>query len=301
MTFCSFPDYNLKKSKDLVFMSEIEKEVLSLEEASQLFQVSSKTFLKLLREENIPARKIGREWRFSRTALLNWMAEGNSKEYVSAEEDNKAYFAQVAPVYDDLRKGCYGEALRDILISRFPPEPGSTVADIGTGTGYLAKKLAETAGMVNATDISSAMLEVARKDLSQKELKTIKLIEGDAQDLPFEDESQDMVYANLLLHHLLEPSLAIKEIYRTLKPGGRLVISDINRHNYQWAKSEKSDVWLGIERNEIKSWLREAGFIDHNVSDLGCNCRTSSNSGVTVEIPMFVAVGHKPVKKEVNQ
>lgn len=275
-------------------MPESEKEVLSLEEASQLFHVSSKTFLKLLREENIPARKIGREWRFSRTALLNWIAMGNSKEYVSAEEDNKAYFAQVAPVYDDLRKGCYGEALRDILLSRFPPEPGSTVADIGTGTGYLAKKLADTAGIVNATDISPAMLEVARKDLTQKELKTIRLIEGDAHDLPFDDNSQDMVFANLLLHHLLEPPLAVKEIYRTLKPGGCLVISDIDRHNYQWAKAEKSDLWLGIERSEIKSWFSDAGFINIEVSDLGCNCRTSNSSGVKVEIPMLVAVGTKP-------
>lgn len=274
-------------------MSENEKEVLNLEEASQLFQVSSKTFLKLLREDNLPARKIGREWRFSRTALLNWMAQGNSKEYISVEEDNKAYFAQVAPVYDELRKGCYGEALRDILTTRFPLKPGSVVADIGTGTGYLAKKLAETAGLVNAIDISQAMLEVARKDLSPKELETIQLIEGDAHDLPLEDDSQDMVYANLLLHHLLEPSLAIKDIYRILKPGGSLVISDIDRHNYQWAKNEKSDVWLGIERNEIKEWFHEAGFKDIEVSNLGCNCRTSNAAGNMVEISMFVAVGTK--------
>lgn len=276
-------------------MSENEKEVLNLEEASQLFQVSSKTFLKLLREDNLPARKIGREWRFSRTALLNWIAQGNSKEYVSAEEDNKAYFAQVAPVYDELRKGCYGEALRDILTSRFPLKPGSVVADIGTGTGYLAKKLAETAGLVNAVDISQAMLEVARKDLSQKELKTIRLIEGDAYDLPLEDGSQDMVYANLLLHHLLEPPLAIKDIYRVLKPGSCLVISDIDRHDYQWAKNEKSDVWLGIEKSEVKEWFSEAGFIDIEVSSLGCNCRTSNAAGDTVEISMFVAVGTKPL------
>lgn len=274
-------------------MSEKEKEVLNLEEASQLFQVSSKTFLKLLREDNLPARKIGREWRFSRTALLNWMAQGNSKEYVSAEEDNKAYFAQVAPVYDELRKGCYGEALRDILTTRFPLKPGSIVADIGTGTGYLAKKLAETAGLVNAIDISQAMLEVARKDLSPKELETIRLIEGDAHDLPLEDNSQDMVYANLLLHHLLEPPMAIKDIYRILKPGGSLVISDIDRHNYQWAKNEKSDVWLGIERSEIKEWFHEAGFKDIEVSNLGCNCRTSNAAGDMVEISMFVAVGTK--------
>lgn len=294
MTIFTFHVYNKEKPKGLVLMSDTEKEVLSLEEASQLFQVSTKTFLKLLREDNIPARKIGREWRFSRTALLNWIAAGNSREYVSAEEDNKAYFAQVAPVYDEMRKDFYGEALRDILISRFPPEPGSTVADIGTGTGYLAKKLSETARVVNAIDISPAMLEVARKDLSQQELKTIRLIEGDAHDLPFEDDSQDMVYANLLLHHLLEPPLAIKEFYRILKTQGRIVLSDINRHNYQWTKVEKSDIWLGIERSELKRWLLDAGFSEIEIFDLGCNCRTSSKSGVTVEISMFGATGVKP-------
>lgn len=274
-----------------------ENEVLTLEEASQLFQVSSKTFLKLLREENIPARKIGREWRFSRTALLKWMAEGSSHDYVSAEEANKVYFAQVAPVYDEMRKDCYAEALRDILVSRFPPSPGSIVADVGTGTGYLAKKLTDYAKTVNAIDSSYAMLEAAQQSLTKQELKSIKLIEGDAHDLPLTDESQDMVYANLLIHHLLEPSVAIKEMYRVIKPGGQVVITDIERHNHQWTKLEKSDIWLGVERSDLKLWLEEAGFTILEISDLGCNCRASSATGVTVEIPMFVATGSRPQNK----
>jgi excisionase family DNA binding protein len=274
-------------------MAENEKEVLSLEEASQLFQVSSKTFLKLLREENIPARKIGREWRFSRTALLDWMAQGSSRDYVSVEEEGKVYFAQVAPVYDEMRKNCYVEALRDILALRFAPPKDSVVADIGTGTGYLAKKLAEYAKTVNAIDSSPAMLEAARQGLTEKELKKIKLIEGDAHDLPLPDESQDLVYANLLVHHLLEPALAIKEMHRVLKPGGKVIISDIDRHNHKWTKSEKSDLWLGIERSDLRGWLKEAGFSGPEVTDLGCTCRVSSATGVTVEIPMFLAIGDK--------
>lgn len=276
-------------------MGDGEKEVLSLEEASQLFQVSSKTFLKLLREENIPARKIGREWRFSRTALLNWMAEGASRDYVSVEEENKTYFAQVAPVYDEIRKDCYGdgEALRDMLTSRFPPSASSIVADIGTGTGYLAKKLAESAKIVNAIDVSPAMLEVARQGFTGPELEKIKLIEGDAHDLPLADESQAMVYANLLIHHLLEPAMAIKEMHRVLKPGGKVIICDIERHNHKWTKTEKSDVWLGIESSDLQLWLVEAGFKNCEISDLGCNCRVNSAAGITVEIPMLVAVGTK--------
>ncbi len=277
-------------------MSDFEhKDVLTLEEASQLFQVSTKTFLKMLREEDIPARKVGREWRFSRTALLKWIESGNSKDYASVEADNNAYFAQVAPVYDEMRKGCYGDALREIVITRFPPPADSIVTDLGTGTGYLAKNLAKYAKKVYAVDSSTAMLEVTGNDLAKAGINNVELIEGDAHDLPLKDSSQDMVYANLLLHHLLEPSLAIKEMFRILKPGGQLIITDVNQHSYNWVKTEKFDLWMGFDHNEIIEWFREAGFTDINLSDLGCNCRTSNSAGITVDIPMFLAVAVKPV------
>ncbi|HBE78806.1 MAG TPA: hypothetical protein DDW65_13675 [Firmicutes bacterium] len=270
------------------------KDVLTLEEASQLFQVSTKTFLKLLREEDIPARKVGREWRFSRSALLTWIESGNSRAYASVEAENNAYFDQVAPVYDELRKGCYGNALRDILISRFTPPAGSEVADIGTGTGYLAKGLAKYAGKINAIDSSAAMLEVAASDFLKMGLTNIEPLAGDAHDLPLEDASQDMVFANLVLHHLSEPTLSIAEMFRVLKPGGRCIITDVKQHNHQWVKQEKFDLWMGFELDELNAWFKEAGFIESEANDLGCICRTSNNAGMTVEIPMFLAIGTKP-------
>ncbi|HEY8464590.1 MAG TPA: methyltransferase domain-containing protein [Bacillota bacterium] len=275
------------------FNSEVN-DILSLEEASQLFQVSTKTFLKLLREENIPARKIGREWRFSRTALLAWLAAGNSQDYISAEEAGKAYFAEVAPVYDELRKGCYGEALRELLLSRFPPRFEYEVADIGTGTGYLAKSLAGYAHKVWAVDSSPAMLEVARRELQQAGLTNVEFLQGDALDLPLPDCSQHMVFANLLLHHVLEPSMAVKEMYRILKAGGQIIITDVDRHYHSWTQTEKSDIYLGFERQEIKKWLAEAGFTKISITNLGCNCRTSNRAGNIVQIPMFQAVAFKP-------
>lgn len=64
----------------------MDDDILNLEQAAEAFGVSEKTLIKLLREEHIPARKIGREWRFSRDALLRWLAGGDSLDYVDRNE-----------------------------------------------------------------------------------------------------------------------------------------------------------------------------------------------------------------------
>lgn len=58
-----------------------DPEILNIEQAAQLLGVSVKTFNKVLHSQNLPARKIGREWKFSRRALIDWVGEGNSVDY----------------------------------------------------------------------------------------------------------------------------------------------------------------------------------------------------------------------------
>lgn len=64
----------------------MQEDVLNLEQAIELLGVSEKTLIKLLREEHLPARKIGREWRFNREALLHWLASGDSLDYINQNE-----------------------------------------------------------------------------------------------------------------------------------------------------------------------------------------------------------------------
>lgn len=59
----------------------MDNDILNLEQAMELFGISERTMIKLLREENVPARKVGREWRFSKAALMRWLGEGNSANY----------------------------------------------------------------------------------------------------------------------------------------------------------------------------------------------------------------------------
>jgi len=64
----------------------MDNDILNLEQAIEFFGVSERTMIKLLREEHIPARKIGREWRFNKSALLRWLGEGDSVNYLNQTE-----------------------------------------------------------------------------------------------------------------------------------------------------------------------------------------------------------------------
>lgn len=65
---------------------EPTKEILNIDEAALLLGVSTKTFAKVLREGEIPGRKIGREWKFSRRALIEWVAQGRSQDYFDHDD-----------------------------------------------------------------------------------------------------------------------------------------------------------------------------------------------------------------------
>ncbi|OBR92123.1 MULTISPECIES: helix-turn-helix domain-containing protein [Clostridium] len=64
----------------------MDNNILNLEQAIDFLGVSEKTLIKLLREEHVPARKIGREWRFNKQALINWIASGDSIDYINQSE-----------------------------------------------------------------------------------------------------------------------------------------------------------------------------------------------------------------------
>ena len=69
-------------------MSDSPKEILNIEEAARLLGVSVKTFNKVLHSQSLPARKIGREWKFSRRALVDWVGSGRSTEFYRESDRN---------------------------------------------------------------------------------------------------------------------------------------------------------------------------------------------------------------------
>ncbi len=271
-----------------------DDEILTLEEVSEIFKVSTKTILKILREEDLPARKIGREWRFSRQALFQWMAGGHSQQYIHDENQVKDYFDQIAPQYNEQRRVVYGDSLRDIIFGHVKPEKENVVADIGAGTGYLTLELAKKAKRVIAVDNSASMLSVAKSEAVKAGLSNIDFLEGNAEELPIKPMTIDLVFANMLLHHVSDPLQVFKEMYRVLKADGKVLITDIIEHEHNWLRQEKSDLWFGFNKEDLAEWLKEAGFAKIQIKEAGCDCCTGTNDGSkTVRIPTLMAIGQK--------
>ena len=189
---------------------------------------------------------------------------------MSMTQASAEYFERVAGEWDSLRTGYFGEAVRDTAIARAYLRPEMVVVDVGSGTGFMAAGIAPLVAKVYAVDGSAGMLEVSRKNLGG--FSNVEQRLADGATLPFDDASLDAVFANMYLHHCPDPNAAVAEMVRVLKPGGRLVITDLDQHEHTWIRAEMADTWLGFDRGEVRGWLRAAGLVnaivDSTVPDL---------------------------------
>ena len=205
-----------------------------------------------------------------------------------------AYFERVAGQWDTLRAGYFQEEVREAAIAHAYLRPEMVVGDMGSGTGFVAAGLAPLVSQVVVLDGSAAMLDGARRNLANFANVTFQQTNGHI--LPLPDASLDAVFANMYLHHCADPAAALREMVRVLRPGGRLVITDMDAHDHAWMREEMADEWLGFDRGQIKSWLRESDLVNVLVDCTSRCCATSQTEpDDTAKIDVFVATGSKRV------
>ncbi|MDU0458946.1 MAG: metalloregulator ArsR/SmtB family transcription factor [Geobacteraceae bacterium] len=137
---------------------------------------------------------------------------------------------------------------------------GVTVLEIGIGTGGLLSELATRAPKVIGVDHSPAMLEEARRRLTEQGVSGVELRLGEMTYLPLPDSSVGCVVANMVLHHAADPTAVLSEMRRVLVRGGALLLADLTRHEREAAREQLADQWLGFEETELDGWLKQAGF-----------------------------------------
>ncbi len=203
----------------------------------------------------------------------------------------REYFAGVAGQWDRMRSGYFNEAIREDAIAAARVGAGDIVADVGTGTGFMIQGLAPLAARVHGFDESPEMLAIARQNLAA--FPNVELREAAGDKLPVPDRSFDAVFANMYLHHAPDPLRAIAEMARVLRPGGRLVIMDIDAHDQEWMREEMADRWLGFSRDDIRAWYADASLTHINIRCAKGTCCGTSSQGREARLSIFLALGTK--------
>ncbi len=138
--------------------------------------------------------------------------------------------------------------------------PRVVVADLGAGEGWLSQLLARRAEKVIAVDNSPKMVAFGRAESKKKGIANLEYRLGDLAAPPIPAASVDMVILSQALHHAANPQQAVAAAAKLLRKGGRLIVLDLNQHQFDQARELYGDYWLGFSEADLRDWLAEAGL-----------------------------------------
>ncbi|KEQ26096.1 demethylmenaquinone methyltransferase [Paenibacillus tyrfis] len=189
-------------------------------------------------------------------------------------------FESIAPKYDlmnDILSFRRHKAWRNLTMKKMDVKPGATAIDLCCGTGDWTISLAKAsgAGKIVGLDFSQNMLDVGEEKVKRLGMdKQIKLVQGNAMALPFEDNSFDYATIGFALRNVPDLVKVIEEMQRVVKPGGMVVSLELSKPTWKPFKAiyffyfQKVLPLLGkliVKRYEQYKWLPESlkNFPDH--------------------------------------
>jgi len=155
---------------------------------------------------------------------------------------------------------------------------GRSLLDVGCGPGTITVDFAErlSPGRVVGVDAAAGIVEQARQLAASRGLDTVEFVTADLYDLPFADDTFDIVHAHQVLQHVADPVAALREMRRVAKPGGLVAVREVDYHGTIWAPASAGlDSWMDVYQQvhrgnggepdagrRLRGWALEAGFDD---------------------------------------
>jgi len=243
-----------------------------------------------------------------RSDLLDWAGKqpmpGQVKRRLDRALRQRAegtigFFDEVGHRWDQMRVGYYGESFHLEALTALLPSAW-TVADIGTGTGYLLPTLAAAFRKVIAVDPVDRMLEVAMMRPELSAARNVEFRQGDLSQLPIDDEGIDLALAVLVFHHVPSPLEALGEIARVVRPGGKVLIVEQQAHRLEEFHERMQDRWWGFEPEWLVAQAKSVGFGKPAWKPLQTAEQTKGSAPESPDLFVFTAE-RSSVKKERNQ
>lgn len=141
---------------------------------------------------------------------------------MNSKDKTKQHFNNTAQNYNESHDGKFVAPMYDIIIDEIQKSESGKVLDVGCGNGNLFMMLPDEKYELHGIDFSENMIIEAKHYCKTKASFTV----ADAEKLPFEDNTFDIVVCNASFHHYIHPDTVLMEMQRVLKDGGKLLIGD---------------------------------------------------------------------------
>ena len=163
------------------------------------------------------------------------------------------------------------------------------VLDIGTGTGLLLIHFVDKVKTITGIDNSQGMLDMLKSKVENAGIKNADFILFNANTDQLPEKNYDLAVSSLTFHHLSDPLKVMQETYKSLKPGGRICIGDLEAEDGSFHDDNAvHDVkFFGFDKQVFKDWMKSAGFQNTTVETV-FNIEKNGK-----KYPVFLGYGEK--------
>lgn len=144
----------------------------------------------------------------------------------NSEKINQSFAVQ-APKFEDKSVNFSKEEYLDYMLSSVAPHEHDSVLEVAAGTCACGRSFAPLVKKIVCLDATAPMLQIGKQEAENSHLDNMVFIKGYAEELPFLDSSFDIALSRLAFHHFVDTDTVFSEMVRVLRPGGRLVLIDM--------------------------------------------------------------------------